>query len=291
LKRILLILFCFIIPVVSSAASKPKHVKTPKPSIASLKKELLAAKDDLSSLEAQKVSLTARVASLESDLKSFKKESDSKFMITACAGGGATAVCLIIIFSMLAPKAGVGKKKSRSKVPTVEDHFNDIEYRVLDDWHNIFFHPERIDAGLYEDLPNHFEPLYNNIEKWKDDINRRDRLTQEMIKDLSLKFKEIEATSSIYMIALPENDPFIEDNEIAIGSFICAHVKEGFNSDHNLMQSFYNAVIKMFDTSYAEIRTLSNEILDLKNDIDMEIRKIKHHRKLAGDCKYLHTTA
>jgi hypothetical protein len=215
-------------------------------------------------------------------------------MIAGGIGACTTVMCLLIIASLLGKgktqETGKPKAGSKTGVPTAEEHFSDIEYNVLDDWHNIFYHPERIDKELYADVKNHFEPLYNNMEKWKNGIIRRDALVQEMIGELSIKYKEIETTTSVYMFALPENEPFIEDNEIAIGTFVCAHAKEGFNCDHAHMQSFYSTVMNMFETTYAEAKTLSNEIVDLKGDIDIEIRKIKFNKKLTGDCKYLHAS-
>ncbi len=287
-KNIVVCILVLMSLFIFTAATKAKAAKTPKPTVASLTKQLKAANDTIAEIEAKNTSITARVTALETDIKKMKKDSDTKFLITAGSGAGAVVICLIIIAGMIGAKQGSGKKKKSSAVPTVEEHFNDIEYHVMDDWHNIFYHPERINVALYDDMKNHFPGLYNDIEKWKADIQKRDNNVIDMIKALTERFKGIETTASIHLLSVPENEPFIEDNEIAIGSFICAHVKEGFASDHTLMQSYYNSVMKMFEGEFKEVKSLSNEILDLKHTIDIEIRRIKHHRKLEGDCGYLH---
>jgi hypothetical protein len=54
-----------------------------------------------------------------------------------------------------------------------------------------------------------------------------------------------------------------------------------------MMQAFYDETIKMFGSEYSEVRALSIEISNLKLDIDVEIRKIKHHRNLPGECRFI----
>lgn len=158
---------------------------------------------------------------------------------------------------------------------------------MLDDWHNIWYHPEKVNKELYDDLKNHFPQLYDSIEKWKDSMTKRNDLTDGFIRNISQKFKEIEALPSIHMLALSDTEYFIDESQINAGTFECAHSRPGFTTDRKMMQTFYDETIKMFGSEYSELKPLSIEISNLKLDVDVEIRKIKHHRNLPGECRFL----
>jgi hypothetical protein len=276
--------------VAAYPAKSPKPKKTPKPTVSSLTRQLNEAKDSIETLSAQKVSLTAKVSQMDIDLKRLKKDSDAKFFLALGCGLGTTIICLAIIIILTGAKnaaAGTTQKKKKSNGPDRESHFEELEYNVLDDWHNIWFHPEKVNNELYMDLANHFPELHEKIEKWKYDMAKRNDLVDGMNRNISVKFKEIEATPSIYLLALGDSEFFIDENEIHVGTFVCAHAKPGYTTTMDMMQAFYNEVIKMMEIDYSEIKAISVEISDIKIAVDIEIRRIKHHRKLPGDCKFI----
>ena len=272
------------------AAKSPKPKKTPKPTVAGLTRQLNDARDTIETLSAQKVSLTAKVNQLDGDIKKLKKDSDSRFLITLGCGAGATLICIAVIVILTGAKnaaAGPRQKKKKSTGHDRDDHFEEIEYNILDDWHNIWFHPEKVNKELYDDLANHFPELYSSIEKWKYDMAKRSDLVEGMNSNSSSRYKEIEATPSIYMLAFNDTEYFIDENEIHAGTFVCAHSKPGYTTSREMMQEFYNEAVKMLETDYSEVKAISAEIADLKLSVDVEIRKIKHHRKMPGDCKFI----
>lgn len=141
---------------------------------------------------------------------------------------------------------------------------------------------------LYADLKNHFEELYAQIEAWKAGNKRRDELTSRLIQDLDRKYRDVEATPSVYMLASEDGNSFIEENEIKSGPYVCARARPGSAAGHEMMESFYDQLAALFnDGPYAEIKKLNTELLDSKTEIDVQIRRIKFAKKLPGSCSYL----
>jgi chaperonin cofactor prefoldin len=286
LKKVFAIILCILILFLFIAAKRSKRSAPARSG-----KQATELKNRIDTLEAQKVSLTARVSALENEVKIIRKQADSKFTMTAGAGAAALVIAIIIIIALAGRGSGTEDKEAPQKKgaqPGVEKHFADIEYHVLNDWQNIWFHPELIDMKLYADLKNHFEELYEQIEVWKTNNKRRDDLTSELIQELDKKFTNIEATPSVYLLASEDGNSFIEENEIKSGPYLCAHVKPGFAGGHEKMVNFYDTVTAMFGESpYMEIRKLNPELLDIKSEIDVNIRRIKFAKKLPGTCSYL----
>jgi hypothetical protein len=285
---VLLIITFFI--AAPAYSKKAKSKRTPKQTVAGLTQKLNDANDRITELSAQNVSLTARAGQMDADMKKFKKDSDAKLYIVLGCGAGAVAVCIAIILILTGAKsaaAGTVTKKKKQPGHGREGHFDELEYNIMDDWHNIWYHPEKINRELYADMNNHFPSLYENIEKWKDSMAKRNDLVDGFIRNISSKFKEIEALPPIHMLALNDTEYFIDENQINAGTFECAHSRPGFTTDRKMMQAFYDETIKMFGSEYSEVRALSIEISNLKLDIDVEIRKIKHHRNLPGECRFI----
>jgi hypothetical protein len=285
LKKYLIIMSFIFLPLFSYGAVK--HTKVPKPTVSGLTRQLAAANDTISELQAIKVSLTARVTTQENEIKKLKQSKDQVMNIVYIGGGAAVllAVFLILIKSM--KSGGETKKVKKNGKPDRESHFADIEYNVLDDWHNIWYHPEKINKELYDDLKNHYAELYTKIEKWKLSIGQRGVFTGHLISLLSTKFPDIEGTDSIYMLAFEDMEPFIEDNEIAVGTNVCARAKRDASIDAKTMKEYYKEVLNLFETEFREVKSLTNEVALLKDEIDVDIRKIKHFRNLPGDCKFI----
>lgn len=284
-KRALIIILCVFIFFLFVAAKRSKKSSPPKSS-----KQVTELKDRIETLEAQKVSLTARVSALENEVKQVQKQGDSKFMMAAGAGGAALVIMLIIVI-VLAGRGPVQEENEKpvkkSAKPGAQGHFEEIEYHVLNDWQNIWFHPELIDMQLYSDLKNHFNDLYVQIEEWKTNNKRRDDLTGQLVKELGKKFDDIEATPSIYMLASEDGNSFIEENEIKSGPSVCARLRPGYTGGHEKMEEFYDKTVALFaDAPYNEIKKLNLELLDMKTEIDVKIRKIKFSKNLPGECGY-----
>jgi hypothetical protein len=283
MKKILIIIMCLAAVFVFTGAKKSKKAPSKTSKAASVSKEKIA------SLEKQNAELAAKVSSLETDLKKLKKDSDMKFMIAASSAGGLLLVLIIVIAVSAGGKRQAAEQGgSESTSPGKEKHFEDLEYHVLNDWQNIWFHPENIDMKLYEDLKNHFGELYNSIEDWKEKFKSREELCLKLNKKLASDFSDIEATPSIYMLFSDEASPFVEGDEIKAGPYLCAHIKPGCEAAPGKMPGFYDAVIAIGeDRPFSEIKKFNIEIAELKNEIDVKIRKIKFVRELPGQCEYM----
>ena len=113
----------------------------------------------------------------------------------------------IILIVVLAGRGGGAEspeKTGKKPAPGREKHYEDIEYHVLNDWQNIWFHPENIDMNLYADLRNHFPELFSSIEEWKKAVNNRHELGLEMGGELSRIHPDVETMPYIYMLAYEE---------------------------------------------------------------------------------------
>ena len=292
MKKLVTIALCFFMFILFTAAvkKKVKPAKPPKVTVTSLAKELKSANINIEELTAQKVSLTAKTVRLETDIKQLKKEKDSMIIPFVAAAAIALALAAFIIAGFIGKQAEIIEaRKKASSGGTSQKHFDDIEAHVLDDWHNIWYHPEKINKELYEDLNNHFPELYGKIEKWKADISRRGVFTGHMISLLSTKFPDIEGTDSIYLLALEGAEPFIEENEIAVGGSVCAHLKRDIKGNRKMMKAYYDEVVSQFKNEFKEVKEVTNEIAALKDEIDVDIRKIKHFRKIQGTCKFINS--
>ncbi len=290
MKKALTIVICVLMFLSFTAASKRsvKAVKTPKVTVAGLSKELKAANIEIEELTAQKVSITAKAAALETDIKKLKKEKNSMMFPMAILGLLVLTLAAFLTASM-AKKSGEVKeaRKKAESGGSARAHFEEIEAYVLDDWYNIWYHPEKVKKELYDDLVIHFPELYGKMEKWKADISRRGIFTGHMISLLSTKFPDVEGTDSIYLLALEGNAPFIEETEIAVDGAVCASLKRNVPGNIKLMKEYYNEVSSQFKGEFKEVREVTNEIALLKDEIDIDIRKIKHHRKIQGACKFI----
>ena len=290
MKKILSIMVCLMMFLIFTAAAKKpvKAVKTPKVTVAVLSKELKAANVEIEELTAQKVSITAKAAALETDIKKLKKDKDSMMFPIGILGLLVLTLAAFLLASM-AKKSGEVKeaRKKAESGGSAQGHFEEIEAHVLDDWHNIWYHPEKVNKELYDDLANHFPELYAKIEKWKADISRRGIFTGHMISLLSTKFPDVEGTDSIYLLALDGNEPFVEETEIAAGGAVCARLKRDVPGNSKLMKAYLDEVNSQFKGEFKEVKEVTNEIAVLKDEIDIDIRKIKHHRKIQGACKFI----
>jgi hypothetical protein len=266
-----------------TAAKKSKKATKTKASA-----EVTELKSAVAALEAQKVSLTAKADSLEKELKALKASSKNAFIISAAAGSAAV-ILLIILIAVLSGGRSAEKKEKQDKnaSPGREKHYEDIEYHVLNDWQNIWFHPENIDMNLYADLKNHFPELHSSIEEWKKAMNERQELALEMGRELSRLHPDVETMPYVYMLAYEEPNVFIEDTEIKSGPYLCAQSKS-VRGDREMMNAYYDSCMKLFAKKpYDEIRSLNGDIINYKSDIDLKIRKIKFTRDLPGDCGFL----
>ena len=272
----------------AAAKKTTKTTKAPKVTVASLSKELTAANSTIQELTAVKVSLTAKTAALEADLKKLKKEKDSMLIPLGISALIALTLAGFLIAGIIGKQAHIAAaRKKAASGGSAAAHFEDIETHVLDDWHNIFYHPEKVNRDLYDDLNNHFPELYLKIEKWKADIGKRGIFTGHLISLLATKFPDIEGTDSLYLLALDDSEPFVDEYEIAAGAAVCARMKRELEGNSKMMKAFFDEVHKQFQGEFGEVKDITNEIASLKDEIDVDIRKIKHHRKIEGVCKYM----
>jgi hypothetical protein len=292
MKKTAAIAVCiFMCLLLSGALKKPaKQQKAPKVNSAILAKELKAANNTIEELQAQNVSLSAKTVLLENDIKKLKKDKESSALFLGVVSLVSFVLAVFLIAGFISKQAEVinARKKAASGGGS-QRHFEDIEAHVLDDWHNIWYHPEKINRELYEDLSNHFPELHAKIEKWKADISRRGIFTGHLISLLSTKFPDVQGSDSIYMLALEGSEPFIEENEISMGVSVCAHLKNGVEASSKMMKAYYDEAMSQFRGEFKEVGELTNQIAVLKDEIDIDIRKIKHFRKIQGACKFLNT--
>jgi hypothetical protein len=262
--------------------------KTKKKPVSKTSKEITILKERISALEAQKVSLTAKVDILQRGLKKAEKDSDLRLIIAAGSGGLAVLLALIMIGGAIV--RGAVKKESGNeagKTPDREKHYEDMEYHVLNDWQNIWYHPENIDSKLYEDLKNHYPELHTEIEEWKEAVEKRQKLAEKMGRELAEMHSQVETMPYIFMLAYEEPNLFIEENEIKSGPYVCCHIKQGMQGTHDIMNVYYDSCLNLLAKKpYSEIKSLNGDVISLKNSIDLKIRKIKFTRELPGNCGF-----
>lgn len=290
MRKIILTSLCLFMFLVSTAAVKKsaKPVKAAKVTASVLARELNETKIALDEMTAMKVSVTAKAVILEADIVKLKKEKSSMMIIFLITAVVALALAGFLIAGIAGKQASVLATRQKAvSGGTNQSHFDDIEAHVLDDWHNVWYHPEKINKELYEDLNNHYPELYQKIEKWKADISRRGVFAGHLISLLSTKFSDIEGTDSIYMLALSGSEPFIDETEIAVGMAICARLKRDIEGNSKMMKSYYDEAMEQFNGEFKEVKEVTNQIAVLKDEIDIDIRKIKHFRKIQGACKFI----
>jgi hypothetical protein len=281
-KKILVIIACCMMLFIFSAAKKSKKTAKAKPS-----SEITALKNTVSGLEEQNAALKAKADKLEKDLLTLKASSGNLYVISGVSGSAAVILLIILIASASGGKPGEKReKKGKKAAPGREKHYEDLEYHVLNDWQNIWFHPENIDMKLYADLKNHFPELYSSIEDWKKAMNDRQELVEKMGKELSRLHPDVETMPYIYLLTFEEPNLFVEDTEIKSGPYVCAQ-STGGNGSRDMMNAYYDSCMKMFAKSpYTDIKSLSGDISNYKSEIDLKIRKIKFTKDLPGDCGY-----
>lgn len=280
-KTIICLFFCLLFTVCASAAVKKK------PTVTKSAKEISELKLKLAASEARNVSLTAKIAMLEKNVEKLKKDGNLKLTIAAGAGGLALLLGFIM-FAGAISKGGQPKEAKKKTLPGREKHFEELEYHVLDDWQNIWFHPENIDMKLFDDLKNHFPGIHADMTDWKACMHKRNTLAEELGQDMEKTHPDVVTMPFIYLLAYENPDFFIEKNEIKSGAYVCAHAKDGSQGSHEMMNAYYEECVKMFAKKpYSEIKNLNGDIIGLKNSVDLAIRKIKFTRELPGDCGYL----
>ena len=282
-KKILVILACCIIFFAVTGAKKPKKTSKPKQSA-----EVTELKKTVAALEEQKASLASKADSLDKEIKTLKASANTIFMVSAVCGSAAVLLGIILIVVLAGRRPGEDREKPGKKpAPGREKHYEDIEYHVLNDWQNIWFHPENIDMNLYNDLKNHYQELHASIEDWKKAMNDRQDMCVDMGRELSRLHPEVETMPYIYMLAYEEPNVFVEDTEIKAGPYICAQSKSS-RGGREMMSAYYDSCMKMFaGRPFDEIRSKNADVGNLKSDIDLKIRKIKFSRELPGDCGFL----
>lgn len=283
--KIITIVVCVMFLFILSGAKKTK--KTVKLKTGA---EISALKEKVSTLEAVKVSLTAKVETLEKEKKKLK-ESSKMAVISACiAGGIALVLAVALLFGRPKGPQGIEGGAGHTQAGTAgrERHYEDLEYHVLNDWQNIWFHPENIDSKLYDDLKNHFPELHSDIERWKNEMNERQELALDAGKELSFKFPDVEALPNIFMLAYEEPNTFIGDYELKSGPSVCARLKEGSPASKEILASYAAECVLLFEKKpYSGIKDLNAGLIRLKSGIDLAIRKIKFTKELPGSCGYV----
>jgi hypothetical protein len=279
---------CLFLLTIATGAVKSKKASSIKAS-----KEAAELKEKITSLEAQKVSLTARVAILEKELNTSKKSSKTTFLISIASGGAALIMALFMLAGTLGKNSPETEGKKSGKKDTGapagrEKHYEDIEYHVLNDWQNIWFHPENIDPKLYDDLKNHFPELHADMEEWKGSMNSRQLLSVKLGAELEKDHPSVETMPCIYMLSFDNETLFIEGDEIKAGTYVCARSKQGLVAGKDVMKAYYDDCMNMLAKKpYSDMKGLSADMSGLKNGIDLKIRKIKFTKDLPGDCGYL----
>jgi len=268
---------CLIILVIIFTGAVKKNVSSVK------KSEITFLKDRLAALEAQKVSLSAKNSFLEKEITVLKKE-NKIFKTGFFISTGASALLLLVVFYLFAGKRTPRSKKTEDPENIIKSHFDDIFYKVLDDWQNIWFHPENTDSDLYEDIKNHWPDLYEDIEKWKKLMKERETLSLRLNNDLAEDFPGIETTSCTCLLATGE--PFIDADKIKVMPYTCARQKDGSEKREEL-EAFISRAVELFSAPpYDIMRQINNDISTLKQSIDFTIRKLKFTREFPGECRY-----
>jgi hypothetical protein len=282
MKKTLLVITCLLIFMPHAMAAKAKKTSATKAS-----KGTAELKSRIAELEARVNSMTAAAETMKKEIDAGKAQL-KVFRPLAYAMSG-LVLAILAIFSVKAFMSASGKtgKNESGGAAGREKHFEEICYHVLDDWQNLWFHPENIDMKLFDDLRNHFPQMHADMESWLKLMSDRDGLSVRLGKAASAVFPDVEAMPYVYMLAYEEPDVFIEDKEIKCGPYVCAHVRDGAKGTHELMNSYFEQCRKLaFDPQFKEIKSLNSEIISLKKSIDLAIRKIRFTKEFPGECNY-----